>query len=156
TGQRVNQDSFTPLSPEEWQRLGANLWGRHPEQFAPPAAAEVQRWHRTELNASEARADWRGAAWHVSRLLAADPKAAELYARRAQARSNLGDWTSALDDYALALKLQPKSDYWFQRAQVHAALERWDAAEADVRQASALAPDNLWTWTDQAVLRLRA
>src|SRR5262249_15791355 len=62
-------------------------------------------WHREQADECQAAQppEWFGVAFHVSRLMAADPANWQWHARRAQAQAELAEWPQVLEDSTNAI-----------------------------------------------------
>src|SRR5205085_2176439 len=80
TGKRLDEQGDVMLMPlADWRQTWEALRAQYPRQFAPPTAADRERWHRCEANAAEYLEQLPAALWHLDRLLAAVPGDADLH-----------------------------------------------------------------------------
>jgi WD40 repeat protein/Flp pilus assembly protein TadD len=103
------------LSGQDWLQRRQRFRARHERFFEPDQgkpglgpvveAARLPR-HDREARASLAAGQPFGAAFHLSRLIAARPDAASLYERRGHAYGNLSRWSEARADFARVLRLR--------------------------------------------------
>jgi tetratricopeptide (TPR) repeat protein len=122
---------------DEWARLRA----QSPEACVP-SAEQVLAWRRRQVAASEAAGQWHAAAWHLDRLLQAEPNRAEHRQRRAAAFAKLEQWRLAADETERAIRLQPGlPELWYQRGVALGKLGRWDEAAAFLAKAIELRAD---------------
>jgi WD40 repeat protein/serine/threonine protein kinase/tetratricopeptide (TPR) repeat protein len=127
-----------------------HLWDirADPEQrwvFLPDPTSPEQELvrHRREAEEAEKTGQWFAAAWHLDRLVAHEPDAVPLRARRGRALLGAGQADRALADLTAVLEHDPKNgDALFHRGWAHALLGRWDKALADQEAAAALAPED--------------
>jgi tetratricopeptide (TPR) repeat protein len=85
--------------------------------------------------------------------VAADPEFAEGWATRGTLSFETGDLTGALADLSRALEITADAALLFNRAVVHRALERWDAAIDDLSAALDLDPAEADAWLERARCR---
>jgi tetratricopeptide (TPR) repeat protein len=105
SGQRVDgAGSLAPLETSELATDWRTLRQQQPTGFAV-SPGKLLAWHRSELDALEDATNWSAALPHLDRLIAAYPREASLYVRRAEARAELGQWEQARanDEQAIAL-----------------------------------------------------
>jgi WD40 repeat protein/tetratricopeptide (TPR) repeat protein/tRNA A-37 threonylcarbamoyl transferase component Bud32 len=147
-------------SNERWQAV--MLWSadRSWEKLQPvrheAATAHPLAWHRQEAQAGEASRAWFAAAFHLSALLDADPRDAQLLSRRAQAYENFGSWDQAQSDLSRLIDLKAEDGFaWARRGRVRAELGQWAEARDDYAKALDLKADAAWVWSDCAHLRLQ-
>jgi tetratricopeptide (TPR) repeat protein len=113
-------------------RLSNTMVGRYPD------AARV-REQRGLLHLAVHRPDL--AVIDLDAALEQDPGRLSALKFRGAARSELSDYTGALDDLSLALRLEPASaGLWALRGEVHRSAQRWTHAENDLRHALELEP----------------
>ena len=134
-------------------QLDSRSWREHRDRLralgGPPAGAaatdeEVAAEHRHADEESEQAGQWFAAAWHLQRLLAANPADGELRRRRARADRELGWWQEAIIDLTKAIEQHPNDGQLRNdRGVAHAELARWDAAAADFSKAMELTPEEL-------------
>ena len=115
----------------------------------PPSGAaateeEVVAEHRHAAEDSEEAGQWFAVAWHLERLLAANPGLVDLRRRRARADRELGWWDEAIVDLTKVIEQHPddgplRSD----QGVAHAELAHWDAAAADFSKALELRPEDV-------------
>jgi eukaryotic-like serine/threonine-protein kinase len=142
------------LPAEEVGGTWRDLRTRHPAAFAPPSAEGQLAWHRHEADTAERAGHWFASAFHLDRLLAADPREAALYVRRGRARFHLGRHAPALDDCTRAVRLGA-AEGWAERGWAYAELGQWDQARADFAQALARGVP-MKSPQEEALLRLLA
>src|SRR5262249_19655806 len=73
SGQRLHEGSdVAALTTDEWLQRWRGFRERHPRcaLLEPPGAAA---WHRRQAEAAAAAGRWPAAAWHLDRLIAAQP-----------------------------------------------------------------------------------
>jgi WD40 repeat protein/tetratricopeptide (TPR) repeat protein/predicted Ser/Thr protein kinase len=105
SGSRVDETGgLVPLTLDELTAVWNQLRAAYPESLACPAS-DVLAWHEREALTCERRTNWAGANLHLSRLIAARSAAPDLFARRAEARAELGAWSEAADDFRRAIEL---------------------------------------------------
>jgi tetratricopeptide (TPR) repeat protein len=118
-----------------------------------PNEDRVQAWEVRGAEECESRGLWHGAVAHLDRLIEGTRTPGELYARRAQAHTELRHGEQAQADYAKALGAEPKRwDLWAGKAAAAAGQGHWDEAVADYTKAIELRdgdPD-LWQRRGQA------
>lgn len=85
--------------------------------------------------------DRQGALQAFDYALQMDPQRAEVYAKRAILRRDLGDHNGALADYHQALRLQPTAEAHLGRALLYLAMGEPEAASLDAEQALRLSPN---------------
>jgi dipeptidyl aminopeptidase/acylaminoacyl peptidase len=83
-----------------------------------PADQEKRRrlWREQQAADAEQSGQWFSAAFHLSRLIDAEPADAALYARRAWAEVRLARWREAAEDLLRGAALQPEDDAPMPRA----------------------------------------
>jgi tetratricopeptide (TPR) repeat protein len=138
--------AFVPLSAaalaEQWHGLRQRL----PRDAAPPPEHWLAR-HRREADACEKAHVPFAAAWHLDRVIAAQPEDGSAWARRAEARAALGDRDSAIRDLTRAMELT--GDDWqlpFRRGELHAASGAFARAEEDYSRAIRLQAGEARVW----------
>jgi WD40 repeat protein/tetratricopeptide (TPR) repeat protein len=142
SGQKLDEaGGLAALGPaelaDEWRRLRALT----PEAFEG-TAEQVLAWRRRQAAASEAAGQWSAAAWHLARLIEAEPDRAEHRRRRAEALARLGEWRQAADEAGRAIRARPgAAELWYQRGVALGQLGRWDEAAADLAKAVELRAD---------------
>jgi WD40 repeat protein/tetratricopeptide (TPR) repeat protein len=134
-------------------QLDSRSWREHRDRLqalgGPPAgaaatAAEVAAEHRHAAEQSEEAGQWFAAAWHLRRLLAADPEDGDLRRRRARADRELGWWEEAVIDLTKAIEQHPDdAQLRNDRGVAFAEMARWDDAAADFSKAMELTPEDL-------------
>jgi WD40 repeat protein/serine/threonine protein kinase/tetratricopeptide (TPR) repeat protein len=135
-----------------WRELQKN----QPDWF-DMAKNESAGWHRREIEECEMCADWYGAAWHLDRLLAAQPRDARLFRLRGNARAGMGEWQRALHDYTRAVELAPQEwEARLQRGVAHAHLRQWQLAAADFARNRDEGTDDPHVWRYFALANLAA
>jgi WD40 repeat protein/serine/threonine protein kinase/tetratricopeptide (TPR) repeat protein len=135
-----------------WETLRA----RQRELLEQPPSEEA-RWHRREAAECEMCGDWHALAWHVERLLGANPRDAKLLRQHGDARAGQGDWLHALDDYARAIEAAPRE--WqplVRRGVAHAQLRQWKLAAADFGKNRDIGTDDPHVWHYLALVSLAA
>jgi tetratricopeptide (TPR) repeat protein len=130
----------------------ARLWiARESSEDQEKRQREQQRlWRRQQAAEAEKGGRWFSAAFHLSRLLEADPADASLYARRGLAHALQGQWSKAAADLLHGALLAagvgqlvavPAAEVAVPPGQVqlaHPAAARWDLEEGvNVRRAQA-------------------
>jgi WD40 repeat protein/tetratricopeptide (TPR) repeat protein len=146
TGQVLDPtNALYPLDSRSWRehrdRLQA-LGG--PPAGAAATAEEVAAELRHAAEESEEARQWFAAAWHLQRLLAANPGDGDLRRRRARADRELGWWEEAITDLTKAIEQHPDDGQLRNdRGVAYAELARWDAAAADFSKAMELTPEDL-------------
>ncbi len=107
---RVNSVAFSP----DGGRLTSisDKMARQWMAFENPKNQDKRRrlWREQQTAAAEKERRWFAAAFHLSRLIDANPAAAALYARRCNAEFHLGRWQPAAVDLLQALALWPADD----------------------------------------------
>src|SRR5262249_20786401 len=99
--------------------------------------------------------DWQALAWHVERLLAANPRDVDLLRQRGDARAGQGDWVHALDDYAQAIEAAPREwEPLLHRGLAHAQLRQWKLAAADFGKNREIGTDDPQVWHYHALVNL--
>ena len=108
---------FAILAPEAWRRL------RDPRgdlSGSVPLPDDELAWHESAVRDAEAVGDGFAARWHLDRMIAAQPDAGLLHARRACALLKTGAIEPATADLARAIELGPRDrilDWLLQRAE---------------------------------------
>src|SRR5262249_12254247 len=75
---------------------------------------------------------WSAAVWHLDRVIAARPRARNLFYQRALYQEKLDQWEAAVRDYTQALALGEKTwEVWNNRGVAHLHLSHWKEAAAD-------------------------
>ncbi len=82
------------------------LWDARAGRPEVPAP-KVHAWHQHEAESSETGRHWFAAAFHLGRLIAAQPNQPHHYLRRSGAHAELGQWDKAAADCARRVELQP-------------------------------------------------
>jgi tetratricopeptide (TPR) repeat protein len=116
-------------TPEGWRECQGRL-----RQLggAPLPGEDNLAWHRREARACLRDMFWYAAAWHLDRLIPAEPKQWQHYADRGQAHQQLGQNDQAIADYTQAIALGAgDAEIWRKRGLARKALRRWDEARAD-------------------------
>jgi WD40 repeat protein/tetratricopeptide (TPR) repeat protein len=114
-----------------WDHVAA----RNAREFDPPRTM-LLAWARRGAAECEARALWAGARCHLDVLLD-ETATPELFARRARARAEMGQYASALADYTKALGASKSDWQWLAaRGEVLVRLGKWDQAVADLSKAT--------------------
>jgi tetratricopeptide (TPR) repeat protein len=144
-----NTGVIRSLDPQNWEKRRQHL----DELGGPPVTLQaLPSWHRQEAKISELRGHWFGAAWHLDRLITAEPADWLLYARRGQALAALGRWDDAVADCSKAIEHKP--DVWearLIRGRIFLMRHRWDKALIDLSNAIDLRPDDLAAWHARGV-----
>jgi hypothetical protein len=89
--------------------LDAPTWQRRRNQLMDLGGAldlptDGLLWHRCQATDAEIGGQWYAAAWHLSRLIKAEPGDAAFRQRRGWARGELGQWAKASEDFARAVQ----------------------------------------------------
>jgi WD40 repeat protein/tRNA A-37 threonylcarbamoyl transferase component Bud32 len=85
--------------------LGITIWEAEAPQSQPAGGhLEILKqrwlfWHLAEVDVSLQQKSWFAAAFHLSRLLEANPRSSLLLTKRGNAYAELGDWKRASDDF---------------------------------------------------------
>jgi tetratricopeptide (TPR) repeat protein len=109
------------LDPAEWEKACLCLGEMEP---VPPE--DRLGWHRQQARLHEMAGQWRGAAWNLDRLIAADPKAGLLFQRRGKTALAMGDLAGARRDFDKATALLPEEwEPWFLVGQLAIGEGRW-------------------------------
>ncbi len=135
------QDVIRTLTGPAWRAYRERLeaLGGEPAEFARPAH-QMLSWHEGEAHACQETKEWYGAAWHLSRLLAAEPDNGPWLRQRGDAHAALRRWAEAAADYSRAIDLRAAdTKVWLGRADAYAELGQWGRAARDY--ARALPPD---------------
>jgi WD40 repeat protein/tetratricopeptide (TPR) repeat protein len=139
TGMRLEPDGVTRvLDGAAWEDCRARL----ARPLIPPS--DDLGWHRQEASACEADGRWFAAAWHLRRLLDAEPGDHPLRIQLGKAHTQMSQWGQAVAEFSRAI--DRGSDTYetrYNRAQAYAGLRRWDRAVADFSKALELEPRGL-------------
>ncbi|HEV3255671.1 MAG TPA: protein kinase [Gemmataceae bacterium] len=157
SGQRLDATgSMTELETKELRGLWQMLRHKYPDDFAL-SEADIVAWHRRAADHAMGAKDWSAAAAHVSRLIAADPRATALYTERAGLYSVQGLEKQAVTDAAKVIELAPdKAGSWALRGQCYAEARRWEKAAGDYARAVGRQPDDAAAYSNLAHCHLAA
>jgi WD40 repeat protein len=147
-------------SNERWQTVmlwnADRSWEKVQRLRHEAALVRPLTWHQEQARESEAGQDWFAAAFHLSRLLDAQPGDADLLSRRAQPRAELGDWTAAVADLSRLIEARGDDGLaWARRGRAQAELGQWPQARADYARALDLKADVWRVVSDVAHLHLQ-
>jgi WD40 repeat protein/tetratricopeptide (TPR) repeat protein/tRNA A-37 threonylcarbamoyl transferase component Bud32 len=121
-----------PLSSDAWRQAWQELHQKHAQAFGVPAAETALAWQRSQAAACELSGRWFAAVVHLNGLLAAAPKDAELYLRRARAQWGLQKWDGAEADFTTAIQLgADRASVWQDRGEIRMLLAHAEDAVAD-------------------------
>jgi eukaryotic-like serine/threonine-protein kinase len=155
SGQRLHEGSdVAALTTDEWLERWRGFRERHPRcaLLEPPDAAA---WHLRQAEAAAAGGRWPAAAWHLDRLIAAQPESWQPYLDRARADVALGRRDRAAEDLTRAIERGAGGwKVWLDRGQSHATLQVWDQAAADYAKAVELGASSDRVLSAHAILRL--
>ncbi len=141
------------MEPGPWRSRRAELerHALHGDQlFADPGAAD---WHAARASDAEQKGDAFAAAWHLDRVLLERPDDWVARARRAGARSLLGNSQGAAEDEAELRNLglaERETDWKRHRVLDHLQAGRWHEAIAMLDRLIATFPSELGLYIDRA------
>jgi WD40 repeat protein/tetratricopeptide (TPR) repeat protein len=154
---RLLRDSgrLDPLGPADFEAAWRAAHAARPESFPAPAPDPVA-WHRRQANLYEQVQDWAPAAWHLGRLIAAEPKEVMLYRRRGLCCANLGRWEETISDTDKAIELGADvPGPWTNKGLAHFNLGQLDEAAAALEKAVAYRDSFLQSWVGLARVRAK-
>jgi WD40 repeat protein len=124
--QEFNEGCSSAAWSADGRRLAAafglfvKIWDtteRSPQEQRQKTEEGAPAWHQREDHSAEERSDWFAAAYHVGKLIDAEPLRGDLYARRGVFRAYLaeagrGRWEDAGADFAKAAELSRGWQVW--------------------------------------------
>jgi WD40 repeat protein len=126
---------LAPVGVGELESAWDHLQARHAGDFDPPRK-RLLAWAKRGARECEARGLWAGAVRHLDVLLQ-EGATPPLYARRAKARAEMGQYEGARADYDKALEKGSQRWEWLAgRGAVLASLGRWEQAAGDYGRAA--------------------
>jgi WD40 repeat protein len=109
--------AFSPDGLQLASADGPKLFDAAPQEASAQArlaaitsAEELLAWHQREAEASEREGQWFAVAFHLSRLIDAQPTEPQWYRRRSIAHAKLGQYDRALKDLAKASEAAARKD----------------------------------------------
>jgi WD40 repeat protein len=132
----------TPVKADEAKKILEALRTSNAPDFAT-SPERLLAWSTNGLKQCEAEENWRGAVYHLDRLISINPDAIDLYLHRARLHSRLKQTEQALADYGKALERKAdRADLWSARAGLYVELRQWDKAVADYQKAITVQPND--------------
>jgi WD40 repeat protein/tetratricopeptide (TPR) repeat protein len=145
TGRRLDPDNVVRLLPSQGWTTAFQQVDEARGVSRPPA--DILAWHRREAGTSEATRQWFTAAWHLGRLIDAEPGQRFLYSRRGWAYLNMNQPDRAVADYSRAIDLEADSALaWFERGHALCLNGQWDRAVNDLSRALDLDSSHSPSW----------
>jgi WD40 repeat protein/tetratricopeptide (TPR) repeat protein len=152
TGRKLDPDrTVRLLSSDEWDRIARQLETAG-DIFPPPF--DALDWHRREARSREVVGQWFSAAWHLGRLIDAEPEQLSFYSRRGQAYLEMRQTERAVADFSRAIERNKDSaQAWFERGHAHVLGRQWDKAVKDLSRAIDLDPNFGVAWHHRGYAR---